>query len=335
MIQRHFSKDCRPANVPRIAFLLLLLLCGGLQSASAQQTQPQIRSFKITILSTMLVGDTAGLGEWGFAALVDADGHRVLVDTGAHPNTVLDNARDLGVDLSDVEEVVLTHDHWDHVTGLLTLRREMMKKNPRALSTVYVAEGIFDSRPSDHGERNQMIAIKKEFEATGGRFVVLSSGSELFPGAWLTGPVPRPFPERNWSGTGKVLTSAGLVEDNIPEDQSLVLNTTQGLVILTGCGHAGIVNIVTYAEKQFNKKPIYGIVGGLHLFASTNEQIAWTAAKLNEFHVANLLAAHCTGIEATYRLRDSLHLTRATAVVASVGATFSSASAITPGALAK
>src|SRR5215813_9868179 len=103
-------------------------------AASVASSAAQIRALKITVLSTMLVGDIAGLGEWGFSALVEADGHRILLDTGAHPETVLLNARDLNIDLSDVKEVILTHNHWDHVRGLMTLRREMMKKNPSALS---------------------------------------------------------------------------------------------------------------------------------------------------------------------------------------------------------
>jgi 7,8-dihydropterin-6-yl-methyl-4-(beta-D-ribofuranosyl)aminobenzene 5'-phosphate synthase len=312
----------------------LALLWSGV-SAAAQQRPQQIRGFRITILSTMLVGDAVGIGEWGFAALVEADGHRVLVDTGAHPNTVLENARDLHIDLSGVEEVVLTHNHPDHVSGLLTLRREMMKKNPKALSVVHVAEGIFNSRPSADGEKNPMLAIRKEFEATGGKFVVHASDAELFPGVWLTGPIPRPFPEHNWGRLGRVETAAGLVEDTVPEDQSLVLDTPKGLVVITGCGHAGIVNIVTFAEKHFDDQPIYGIVGGLHLYASTDEQVDWTAGKLRAYRVANLLAAHCTGIEATYRLRKDLELSRATAVVASVGSSFSLEGGIAAGALAK
>jgi 7,8-dihydropterin-6-yl-methyl-4-(beta-D-ribofuranosyl)aminobenzene 5'-phosphate synthase len=180
-----------------------------------------------------------------------------------------------------------------------------------------------------------MIAIKKEFEATGGRFVVHPSSSELFPGVWLTGPVPRQYPERNWNGTGKVQTSSGLVEDNIPDDQSLVIDTAKGLVVITGCGHAGIVNIVTFAEKHFEDRPIYGIVGGLHLYASTDQQVDWTAANLRKYHVENLLAAHCTGIEATYRLRQALGLSRATAVVASVGSSFSLGTGIQAGPLAR
>jgi 7,8-dihydropterin-6-yl-methyl-4-(beta-D-ribofuranosyl)aminobenzene 5'-phosphate synthase len=324
-----------PGSRILISITFLFLVLGLIDRAKAQTTEHQTQRFKITILSTMLVGDTTGIGEWGFAALMDVDGHHMLVDTGAHPDTVIRNARDLHVDLSDVQEVVLTHDHSDHVGGLLTLRRELMKNNPKALSIVHVSDGIFDSRPSETGERNQMIAIRKEYETTGGRFIVHSSGAELIPGVWFTGPVPRIYPEHNWSGPGKVLTASGLIEDNIPEDSSLVADTPKGLVVITGCGHAGIVNIVTFAEKHFTDRPIYGIVGGLHLFAATGEVVDWTASKLREFHVANLLAAHCTGIEATFRLRQGLGLGRKTAVVASVGSSFSLADGIEAGPLAK
>lgn len=329
----------RKSRIPLVTVLIplwLLFLGWGLASEGAAQTsEHRIHRLKITILSTMLVGDTTGIGEWGFSALVDVDGHRMLVDTGAHSDTVMRNARDLHIDLSNVQDVVLTHYHWDHVGGLLTLRRALMNDNRNSLSIVHVSDGIFDSRPSETGERNQMIAIRKEYEATGGRFVVHSSGAEVIPGVWLTGPVPRVYPEHNWSGPGKVLTASGLVEDNIPEDSSLVLDTTQGLVVITGCGHAGIVNIVTFAEKHFANRPIYGIVGGLHLFAATDEVVDWTASKLRTFHVSNLLAAHCTGVEATHRLRQELGLSRKTAVLASVGSSFSLADGIEPGPLAR
>src|SRR5262245_66497885 len=75
-------------------------------AASVASSAAQIRALKITVLSTMLVGDIAGLGEWGFSALVEADVHRILIDTGAHPETVLRNAHDLGIDLSDVSEAI-------------------------------------------------------------------------------------------------------------------------------------------------------------------------------------------------------------------------------------
>jgi len=303
------------------------------QASSVSGTQ--IRALKVTLLSTMLVAEPTGIGEWGFSALVEADGHRILLDTGARPETVLQNAHELNIDLSGVREVILTHNHDDHVGGLLTLRRGMMKKNPAALSVVYVAKGIFYSRPSAKGESNPMIAIRREYEAAGGRFVEHSSGADIFPGAWLTGPVPRKYPERNWSVNGKVQTPDGLVEDTIPEDQSLVLDTMQGLVVLTGCGHAGIVNILTYAATKFPGRPVETIIGGLHLFAASDKQLNWTGDEFKQFKVANLLGAHCTGIEAVYSLRQRAGLTRRTAVVGAVGSTFSLDKGIVAGALAQ
>ncbi len=304
-------------------------------ASQASATPTQIRTLKITVLSTMLVGDTTGIGEWGFSALVEADGHRVLVDTGLHPETVLQNARDLKIDLSDVHEVILTHNHGDHVGGLLTLRRELMKKDPAALSVAHVGKGIFYSRPLPDREGNRMIAIRKDYEATGGKFVERSDWAEIFPGAWLTGPVPRKYPERNWSGNIKVQTPDGLVEDTIPEDQALILNTTQGLVVLTGCGHSGLVNILTYTNKEFGDKPVYGVVGGLHLLAATDDQLDWTGDKMKEFKVANLVGAHCTGIEAVYHLRQRAGLTRKSSVVGTVGTTFTLSEGIMPGELAR
>src|SRR5438128_3083007 len=121
---------CLPATVPRPAV-------AGACVQSAITPARQIGTLKITLLSTMLVGSPTGLGEWGFSALVEADGHRILLDTGAHPDTVLQNARNLKIDLSGIHEVILTHNHSDLVAGLLTLRREWVKKEPDAVSIVH------------------------------------------------------------------------------------------------------------------------------------------------------------------------------------------------------
>jgi 7,8-dihydropterin-6-yl-methyl-4-(beta-D-ribofuranosyl)aminobenzene 5'-phosphate synthase len=319
--------------------MALLLFVGGraIAQREIQPQQPQIHAVKVTILSTMLADE--GIGEWGFSALVEADGHRILVDTGARPDTVLQNARELHVELSNVEEVVLTHFHADHVGGLLTLRRELKKQNPGAISRVHVAQGIFYSRPQKDGnEGNPMISIRKEFEAMGGHFIQHDHAEEIFPGAWLTGPVPRPFPERNWSVSPKSLgiqTPQGLHEDTVPDDQSLVLNTSKGLIVITGCGHAGIVNILTQAEDHYKQTPVHAVLGGLHLFAATDDQVNWTADKMKNFGVAYLVGAHCTGIESVYRLRERIGLTRKTAVVGAVGASFALGEGIHPGAIAQ
>ncbi|MEO8499986.1 MAG: MBL fold metallo-hydrolase [Vicinamibacteria bacterium] len=305
-------------------------------SAPVMPSTRSVSALKITILSTMVVGATTGIGEWGFAALVEADGRRLLVDTGARPETVLRNAAELGIDLSGVTDVVITHNHSDHTGGLLTLRRALSAKNPAALSRAHVGAGIFEPRMSPEGrDSNGLLPLKAAYEATGGVFIVHDQPEALMPGVWMSGPVPRVNPEHNWSGSLKVRGPLGMVEDTVPEDSAVVIETAQGLVILTGCGHAGIVNIVTQARAFTGGALVHAVIGGLHLFAATDDQLAWTAARLREAGVTHLLGAHCTGVEAVFRLRDLANLSRSTAVVGAVGASFTLGKGIDPLALAR
>ena len=135
---------------PMIPKILRILATGlslaaigfGAETATARQS---VRALKITVLSTMLA-DGDELGEWGFAALVEVDGRRILFDTGAKTDVVLKNVQTLKLDLGDVPDVILSHWHWDHVGGLMTLRRDAMAKRPAALGRTHVGAGFFDSR---------------------------------------------------------------------------------------------------------------------------------------------------------------------------------------------
>jgi 7,8-dihydropterin-6-yl-methyl-4-(beta-D-ribofuranosyl)aminobenzene 5'-phosphate synthase len=294
---------------------------GARESASGAH---EVRALKITVLVTNLGADPhEGRGEWGYSALVEVDGHKILYDTGASEDLVIANAKALHVDLTDVEDVVLSHNHWDHVSGLLGLRREFAKGNPRAMSRVHVGAGIFEPRLTAAGEdSNGLRLFKDPYLATGGVFVVHDKPTELFPGVWFTGPVPRPNPEKNWIPGLSLVRAEGRIEDSVPEDSSLVFATSSGTVLLTGCGHAGIVNIATYTRAIAGDRPLIAVVGGLHLYAATDQAVTWTGTSLRPFRVQNLLAGHCTGIEATYRLRDLLGLSRKTAVVSAVGSSY-------------
>ena len=296
-----------------------------------------VTKLKVTVLSTMLAGNpTTGIGEWGFSALVEADGHRLLVDTGARADTVLRNAAELGIDLSTVTDVVITHNHSDHTGGLIVLRRELGKQSRGALSRAHVAEGIFLSRLSPGGkEENGLLPIKAAYEELGGVFTEHPGPVQLLPGVWLTGPVPRLHPERNRSGSLRLQTPKGPVEDTVPEDASVVVATPEGLVVISGCGHAGIINTLEYARKVVKEAPIHAAIGGFHLFAASDEQLAWTATHLRELGLGHLLGAHCTGVEAVFRVRQLAGLTRRTAVVSAVGSSFTLGSGLDALALAR
>jgi 7,8-dihydropterin-6-yl-methyl-4-(beta-D-ribofuranosyl)aminobenzene 5'-phosphate synthase len=294
-----------------------------------------VSSLEIKILSTMLADQ--GFGEWGFAALVEADGRRILFDTGANDDTVQRNLKALGLDLANVETVILSHNHADHTTGLLPLRRQFMAASRAALSRAYVGRGILWPRLGAGGAvDDRMTRVQRDFEATGGAFVEVAAPTELHPGVWLTGPVPRVHPERNWGGVvsgggvGRVRSDRGDVEDTVPEDMALVFRTAQGLVFLFGCGHAGVINTLDHARKTIDPSPVKAVIGGLHLFANDDQQLAWTAAQLKAFGVQQLLGAHCTGIEAVYRIRELAGLTRQSCMVGAVGASYSLAKGINP-----
>ena len=295
------------------------------------------KSVKVTVLSTMLAGNpNGGIGEWGFAALIEVDGRRLLVDTGARPETVLQNAAELKVDLSDVTDLVLTHNHLDHTGGLVALRQELSKKNPRALSRAHVGRGIFSPRPAPDGsDGNGLSRFKAAYEGLGGVFTEHSGPVEILPGVWLTGPVPRVHPERNWGGVGQVKTADGLVDDTIPEDSSIVIATPEGLVVVSGCGHAGMINTLEYARKVAGGTPVLAAIGGFHLFAASDAALQWTAGRLRAAGLRHLLGAHCTGLDAVYRLRSLLALPRESAVVGAVGSTFTLGKGIDPLLLAR
>ena len=303
---------------------------------NSAQTPKTVQSLRVQVLSTMLVGDSnKGIGEWGFAAIVEVDGQRILFDTGARPDTVLKNVKEMGIDLAGVKDVILSHNHSDHTNGLMTLRREFAKANPTALSRAHVGKGIFWNRPNTSGDSNVMVKYKPEYEATGGQFVEYAEPKEILPGVWLTGPVPRTYPEKNWGGTGRMKSPDGLVEDTLPEDMSLVFVTDKGLVLLSGCGHAGIINTLEYARKAIKPAPVYAAIGGFHLFALNDEKLGWTGSKLKEFGLKNFLGAHCTGIEAVYRIRQQTGLDRQSCVVSAVGSSFTLDKGIDPTPLAR
>ena len=317
------------------AAVLSLLASGPPATAAASaDTTPRVHALRIQILSTMLSDE--GIGEWGFAALVEADGHRILFDTGLRPTTVLDNALALRLDLAQVPEVVLSHNHSDHTGGLLALRRALKDEHPDALRRVHVGRGLFWSRPlPDGGEANLPLRERGNYAAAGLVFVEHDRPQQILPGVWLTGPVPRVHPERNWTATRQVRSPEGLVEDDVPEDQSLVVDTDRGLVIVAGCGHAGIVNTVDYARRVVRPASVHAIVGGLHLYRLPDDRIDWTADQLKAAGLENLLGAHCTGIEAVYRIRPRAGLTRKSCVVGAVGATFILGEGIDPRDLAR
>jgi 7,8-dihydropterin-6-yl-methyl-4-(beta-D-ribofuranosyl)aminobenzene 5'-phosphate synthase len=271
---------------------------------------------KITILSTM-VADQKGVGEWGFSALVETDSSRILFDLGARPNTVRDNAAELKVDLGGIRQVVLSHNHFDHTAGLPAIRQQF--PDGATASVLYIATGFFIRTAGFVG---MLRADSAAYVSSGGRFIVIDRPQKIAPGIYLTGPVPRRYPEKNYTPGRTLTTPAGVVEDNVPEDMSMVIRTSRGLVLLTGCGHAGIVNTLEDVVQQLPGEKVVAVVGGMHLLEAKQEQLDWTANKLKTMGVQYFLGAHCTGLNSVYRIREVTGMTKENCLVGTVGTTF-------------
>ena len=222
-------------------------------------------------------------------------------------------------------DVVLSHFHFDHNTGLLPLLHDLRAKNPDAMRRVHVAEGFFLRRQlpqgGDYVDWNQMIAVRDTLEAAGVEIVEHSGPAEILPAVWVTGPVDRVHEEQQYGGA-RMLLDGEWVQDYVPESQGLTIVTDEGHIVLLGCGHSGVVNLLEYVQAVIEDLPIHALMGGLHLFNASDEMLGWTADRLRSIGVEHLMAGHCTGVEPLLRLRVGLDLSRRTAVVGAVGSQF-------------
>lgn len=294
--------------------MLKFILTSFLIVQISNEQHTKIEDFKVTILSTML--SDFYVGEWGFSALIEADGKKILFDTGSRPNTVINNAKELNIDLSDVEHVYLSHNHKDHTGGLINLKENF----PNAFLNAHIGEGIFYSRPNSNGTEHYILQNRGKLENLKIDFKTYVSPSQILPGLWTTGQIPRKYDEKNWSSLGKIIDKNGKEsEDTIPEDQSLFFDTDNGIVLISGCGHAGLANTLDYIKKIIPHRPIYKIIGGFHLLNLDKNKLEWTAKKMEDSGVKYFVGAHCTGINSTYSIREYMNLSPENALVGSVG----------------
>jgi len=320
-------------------FVLAVFVLSAIFSMGARAANPEI-----TILSTM-VANFSGEGEWGFSALIETGEETILFDTGFKENTVLNNASSLKKDLSAVEKVILSHFHTDHTGGLLKLRETFRDENPQAFSKVYVGRGFFEQRYTSGGgpvyslpgqSFSPFFTSAAEFRSTaeelGITFIVIDAPTDIAEGMTLTGPIERVHDERNVSPGFFLKENDELVADTVPESQSLGIKTDKGWILVSGCGHAGIINAAEKL-KQIDDQPIHMGVGGLHLFRASVETVSWTAGKLKEFGVKKIIGAHCTGVHATHQIARALELARSDVSVGAIGTRIDKTLAIHPASI--
>ncbi len=254
---------------------------------------------RITVLCDNSVGPVSGtLGEHGFAALVEGDGFAILFDSGMG-QTLVNNAVRMNKDLRGLSKVAVSHGHHDHTGGLLPLLRNYGPKE------IYAHPAIFSRRyrVTDKGESTPISIPYDEtyLRGAGAVFNYSESFREIETGVFLTGEVPRKSGFERGDG-GLFCDASGCAPDPVPDDQSLVISTGKGLVLLLGCCHAGIINTINYAVEMTGVSKVDTLIGGTHLAFCQASQMDSTVKALQGLDVRRICGSHCTGFAAAARL---------------------------------
>ena len=251
---------------------------------------------------TTLAENTAGLGylgEWGFSLLVEVAGKRILFDTGAGV-AAAENTRRLGLDLRNIDVIVLSHGHYDHTGGLAGLLEMSGPKEIIAHPAIW--DKKYAITPGEDARYIGIPQMREEIEPLGGSFTLKREPVELAPGIMTTGELPVPSGAEPVDPFLYTLDSGEMTPDTVPDDQALIVDAPYGLVVILGCAHRGVVNTLQHATAIAGREDIYAVVGGMHLMRAAAERLDYTVAALKETGVLYIGASHCTGFVASARL---------------------------------
>ncbi len=244
------------------------------------------------------------LGEHGLSMLVELNDSRLLVDTG-QSSAIVHNLGLLGIAPGDLDMIAISHGHNDHTGGLFHVLSHAKKCMP-----VYLHEAAFKPRFSVANGKRQFAGIpyrKEQLSTLGADWHLIRDPLELLPGMWASGTVPRRTPYE----TGDVrlvvrdADSGCDCQDEMDDDMALFYKSDKGLVVISGCAHSGLVNMIRHGLAVTRSERLHGWIGGTHLGPVGHQQQESTISQLREFQPDFVAANHCTGFKMMARLQEA------------------------------
>jgi 7,8-dihydropterin-6-yl-methyl-4-(beta-D-ribofuranosyl)aminobenzene 5'-phosphate synthase len=245
------------------------------------------------------------LAEHGLCLLVKvqqgAEKHTIMLDTGYNSMSVLHNMDILAVDPNELEAIVLSHAHMDHTGALHAILGKISKPIPLVVHPDAFLYPRFLEEKDGSKKRFPRTLVRNDFKQRNVKIHESKAPTSILDGAILvTGEVERTTAFEKGMPGALVEREGSLEPDPIKDDQSLVINLKEkGLVIITGCSHAGIVNTILYAKKLTGIEKVYAVLGGFHLSGAFFEKILEkTIDELKALSPAVVVPMHCTGRKA-------------------------------------
>ncbi|MBE0425892.1 MAG: MBL fold metallo-hydrolase [Nitrospirae bacterium] len=259
---------------------------------------------RITVLCDNLVCRLAGSGEHGFSAFIEMDNGNYLFDTGIG-HSIVANSFVFGKDLRTVRKIFLSHGHYDHTGGLPEVLRLRGKVNVYAHPHVFLDRIAVLKKKTKETKRFVGIPFKKGYlESLGADFIFNTKFIEVEKGIFLTGEVPRKTPFEKPDPRLFTEVNGKITQDILLDDQSLILDSKKGLILILGCAHSGMINIINHVINKTKGKKFYAILGGTHLDFLTPEQLEESIKSLRKIEVEKIGVSHCTGMRAAFRLHQ-------------------------------